>query len=105
MEYRDPELPTKEAKENFVKDMRKAQEDIATDPDLENRFGYHPANTDEKRQAHEDARSICKNVAYFIRVNMPPGREQSLALTNLEQVMFWLNAGIARDNRGEVKKD
>jgi hypothetical protein len=27
---------------------------------------------------------------------VPPGREQSLAFTALEEAMFWANAGIAR---------
>jgi hypothetical protein len=28
---------------------------------------------------------------------VPEGREKALALTNLEQVMFWANAAIARE--------
>ena len=29
--------------------------------------------------------------------NVPKGREQSLALTKLEEALFWANAGIARN--------
>ena len=35
-------------------------------------------------------------LASAIAVLTPVGREQSLALTNLEQTVFWANAGIAR---------
>jgi hypothetical protein len=64
--------------------------------ELENRFKSHPADSDEKKQAHEDVRNTCLNVAKFINVAVPDGREKSLALTHLEEVMFWANAGIAR---------
>lgn len=36
--------------------------------------------------------------AKIINEIVPPGREQSLALTKLEEVMFWANAGIARNS-------
>ena len=35
-------------------------------------------------------------LASAILLLAPVGREQSLALTNLEQTVFWANAGIAR---------
>lgn len=39
----------------------------------------------------------CIDMADFIIDNVPPGREQSSALTNLEQVSMWAKAGIARN--------
>jgi hypothetical protein len=72
--------------------------ELPIDPDLEKRFNFHPANTDEKKEIHEAVRGVCKDVAYFIKRNVPPGREQALALTHLEDAMFWANAGIARNN-------
>lgn len=36
------------------------------------------------------------DLAHWIIDNVPEGREQSLALTNLEQVSMWSKAGIAR---------
>lgn len=38
-----------------------------------------------------------KELAYMICQNTPTSREQSLALTNLEQAIFWANAAIARN--------
>ncbi|WP_280186016.1 MULTISPECIES: DUF7681 family protein [Nocardia] len=64
--------------------------------DIDNRFDFHPATTEERRTEHEDIRAAHKEVAHFIDRTVPPGREKSLALTNLEQAMFWANAAIAR---------
>jgi hypothetical protein len=94
----DPATPTKAAKETFKSEIPDVQRELFLDPDLEKRFNFHPANTKEKKEAHERVRGICKDVAYFIKSNVPPGREQSLALTHLEEVMMWANAGIARNN-------
>lgn len=63
--------------------------------DLENRFAYHPPDH-AKRDKHAAFRDHCKEVASWIDVHIPEGREQSLAMTKLEEVMFWGNAGIAR---------
>jgi hypothetical protein len=38
----------------------------------------------------------CLSLARFIDDTLPPGREKSLAITKLEEVMFWANAGLAR---------
>jgi len=64
--------------------------------DLENRFSFHPAATEEKKQAHETIRNTCLRVAIDLNNQLPEGREKALALTHLEEVMFWSNAAIAR---------
>lgn len=64
--------------------------------DLENRFSFHPANTEEKKQAHEAIRNMCLRMAIDINASMADCREKSLAITSLEEVMFFANAGIAR---------
>lgn len=66
--------------------------------DLENRFSFHPANTEEKKQAHETVRNTCLRVAIDLNNLLPEGREKALALTHLEEVMFWANAGVARNS-------
>jgi hypothetical protein len=68
-----------------------------TTEDLINRFGYHPANTEEKKSAHELVRAECLQVAVSWNDALPPGREKSLALTKLEEAMFWANAAHARN--------
>lgn len=64
--------------------------------ELENRFAFHPAATRERRAAHSTVRYRCYHLAVFLNENLPDGREKSLAITHLEEVMFWGNAGLAR---------
>lgn len=66
--------------------------------DLENRFSFHPANTEEKKQAHETIRNSCLRLAIDFSDQLPDGREKALAITKLEEVMYWANAAIARRN-------
>jgi hypothetical protein len=73
--------------------------DAETD-DLRNRFSYHKPNADQLA-AIGMMREKCLRLAEFVVADCPPGRERSLALTHLEQVMFWANAAVARE--GEVK--
>ena len=67
--------------------------------DLENRFTYH-APDGFQASLYPIIRKKAKELAYFIDDYVPKGREQSLALTKLEEVVMWANAGIAR-----IKKD
>lgn len=69
---------------------------LPPDADLEKRFSYHAPNG-EKVQRHEAFREECKRLAYHIKATIPAGREQATALTHLEDVMMWGNAGIARN--------
>ena len=64
--------------------------------DLDRRFSYHPASTNELAEAHEAVRTKAKSAAAWVCRNLPEGREQALAVTHLEEFMFWANAGIAR---------
>ena len=66
------------------------------DQELERRFSNHPAQGDQRnRYAHlwEEA----KHFAYLIRAVTPYTREQSLALTALEESVMWSIAAIARN--------
>lgn len=63
--------------------------------DIENRFKFHPADK-EKGRRHEFVRNQCLILAQDLNDELPPGREKSLAITKLEEVMFWANAAIAR---------
>lgn len=65
--------------------------------ELANRFGFHPADTLAKREAHEEVRSTLLETAdKIVELTGPPTREQSTAITKLEEAMFWANAAIAR---------
>lgn len=61
-------------------------------------FDYHPADTDALESTHERVRAACKRAALELTdlTGPNPSREQSLMLTNLEQVMFWATAAVAR---------
>lgn len=66
--------------------------------DINNRFAFHAATTEEKRGAHTSVRQQCRQLADFLNDKLPEGREKSLAVTHLEEVMFWGNAALARQN-------
>lgn len=69
-----------------------------TPADLDNRFNFHPADNVIKQRAHEHVRSRCRYLAQILNEDLPEGREKSLAIERLEEVMFWANAAIARQS-------
>jgi len=69
--------------------------------DLKNRFMHHPPRDAETIKAHEKVRDKCLNLAIILTELIPDGQEKALAITNLEQVMFWANAAIARRKEEE----
>lgn len=46
---------------------------------------------------HSSVRDKCYALASELNHLLPPGREKSLALARLEEVMFWSNAAVARE--------
>lgn len=64
--------------------------------DLEKRFTYHAPKDDQPRR-YEGIRQEAKAFAYLIDNLCPHSREKSLALTKLEEAVFWANAAIARN--------
>ena len=63
---------------------------------LERDFTYHQPKGDQS-QKYELLRDEAKTLATNICKLCPPSREQSLALTKLEEAIFWANASIARN--------
>lgn len=53
---------------------------------------------DEQDKVMRDIRRGCKVLGELLDVACPNSREKSLALTKLEECMFWANAAIARPN-------
>jgi hypothetical protein len=71
---------------------------MISEEDLDNRFSHHAPATDARRDAHTDVRRQCRHLADVIDHLVPDGREKALAVTKLEEVMFWANAGLARSD-------
>lgn len=62
---------------------------------IEDRFINRVTNTDQ-RNAMAKIHSASLGFAEIIENLCPKSREQSLALTRLEESVFWANAAIAR---------
>lgn len=58
-------------------------------------FSYHKP-TAEQVDRYAEIREVALHMALGILQQVPPGRERSLALTHLEQMVMYANAGIAR---------
>ncbi|MDT2194096.1 DUF7681 family protein [Paenibacillus larvae] len=58
----------------------------------------HQSRDSEKYTNYEKRQ---KELAYLINEICPNSREKSLAITNLEQVVMWANASIARNEVSE----
>ena len=65
---------------------------------LEWDFGYHAPNL-IRAAHHGEMREQVLRFAKYINDVVPDGREKSLAITKLEEAMFWANAAIARQDR------
>ena len=63
---------------------------------LDNDFTYH-APKDDQVKRFGTLRHDAKLMAGTIVAMTPPSREQSLALTALEEAVMWANAAIARN--------
>lgn len=63
---------------------------------ISNNFTYH-APSDNQPKRYEAIRMRAKHLAVDFCQFCPPSRELSLALTKLEEAVFWANAAIARN--------
>lgn len=64
--------------------------------DIQNRFTYHPPKAGQPAR-YENLRSAARALAVLIADETPDSRERSLAITKLEECVFWANAAIARN--------
>lgn len=67
-----------------------------TPEELAKRFTYHAPKPGQPER-YTRLRDAAKTFAELIVSEVPASREQSLALTNLEEAVMWANAGIARN--------
>jgi hypothetical protein len=66
------------------------------DPELENRYSYHTPKGDQVER-YAKIRASCLELAYLIKDLTPRSREQAVAFTHLDEVMYNANAAIARN--------
>ena len=69
---------------------------VIENPTIENNFSYHPPKEGQP-EIYELIRSKGKELAYLLESTVPNSREKSLAMTKLEESIFWANAGVARN--------
>lgn len=76
--------------------INKLSEDDERIVDINKRFTYHAPKGDQSER-YEEIRAKAKELAILIVSETPKSREQSLALTKLEESVMWANASIARN--------
>ena len=62
---------------------------------LENNFTYHAPKGDQP-QRYNHIQQRAHYLAHDVMEMCPDSRERSLAITKLEEAVFWANASIAR---------
>ena len=65
---------------------------------IDNNFVYHPP-IDHQMGRYNFLRENAKEFAKLLTTLCPASRELSLALTKLEEAVFWANASIARNEK------
>ena len=69
------------------------------------RFTFHNTSS-ERKELQELIRNGAFAYANIILHSCPDSREKSLAMTKLEEAVFWANASISRDDKiEEILKD
>lgn len=63
--------------------------------EIKNNFTYHTPKGGQV-QIYEQIRNTAHSFALFLNDKCPEGREKAIALTKLEEAVFWANASIAR---------
>ena len=74
---------------------------MISDQELHERFIYHSVSDEASERIHT-IRTLAKALARYIIANTPESREQSLAVTHIEEATFWANAAIARHDERSI---
>lgn len=76
--------------------MKRYEIDVKMADRIMNDFSYHSPK-DDQPERYEIIRTKAKALALTICELSPPSREQSIALADLERVVMFTNAAIARN--------
>ena len=79
----------------LVKAVSNREGEMMEQKEMDNRFTYHEP-TAKQIERYNSLRSMAKAMAQHIIDLTPESREQSLAITKLEEAVMWANAAIAR---------
>lgn len=69
---------------------------MTTIEEINKRFTHHPPKNDQAER-YQHIRDLASTLAKAMVSMTPTSREQSLALTKLEESVMWANAAIARN--------
>lgn len=69
--------------------------------DITNRFTYHAPKPDQINR-YTTIRDMARDFAVSLDALCPVSRELSLAITHLEETVFWANAAIARNEHDQA---
>jgi len=88
-------------KENFKEEFDKLKKEfpyltVEDQERMKKDFTYHPPKGDQPER-YLAIRESAGGLALILMGRCPPSRERSLALTALEEAVFWANASIARN--------
>jgi hypothetical protein len=64
---------------------------------LDNDYTHHPPKSQDQLERYETIRNAARELAFLICTCSPASREQSVALTHLDEVVMNTNAAIARN--------
>lgn len=76
--------------------LAKYQPSVTEAESIERNFTYHPPK-DGQQERYESLRKMGQILANRLSEFCPPSRERMLAITKLEEAIFWANAAIARN--------
>jgi hypothetical protein len=68
---------------------------MAHSDEAQHRLGYHPVASEDQKVRYETNRAIYMALFDYVQSVGNPSREQSLALTSLQESLMWLNAHVA----------
>lgn len=73
---------------------------VDTTSEAYRRLGYHPVGSERQMQTYQTNRELFISVYEYIEKLGPASREKSLALTQLQDALMWLNAHVACNGIG-----
>jgi hypothetical protein len=67
-----------------------------TDEEIQEKMTYHAPSEDGKKR-HALLSDVFTMAMQVVNDHVPPGREQAVAWTKIEEAKFWASAGVARN--------